>query len=233
MAFAIASGFLASAPASAQAQETPPPRPAPSPRKPTSTASRWWTATAFSTPISSTPKTPNTRRPWNQIVNIPRVYTPADTAIQTPNSDTPYSLLGMDLRAEPIVLTVPPIEKDRYFSIQFIDAYTFNFDYIGSRATGNDGGSFLVAGPNWKGETPEGVKKVIRSETEFVLRRLSHAAFQSGRSRQREEDSGRLQGRAALGVSRPARASRRTGDRFHQAVDAGRTRRRRSSFSTS
>jgi hypothetical protein len=107
--------------------------------------------------------------PWNQIVNIPRVYTPADTAIQTPNSDTPYSFVGMDLRAEPIVLTVPPIEKDRYFSIQLIDAYTFNFDYMGSRTTGNDGGSFLIAGPGWKGETPKGVKKVMRSETEFVF----------------------------------------------------------------
>ncbi|WP_445488043.1 DUF1254 domain-containing protein [Rhodopseudomonas sp. RCAM05734] len=112
---------------------------------------------------------PEYKAPWNQLRNIPRVYTPDDKAVQTPNSDTPYSMLGMDLRAEPIVLTVPKIEKNRYFSIQLIDAYTFNFDYIGSRATGNDGGSFLIAGPNWKGKTPKGVKKVIRSETEVVL----------------------------------------------------------------
>jgi hypothetical protein len=111
----------------------------------------------------------NYKAPWNQLVNVPRVYTPEDTAIQTPNSDTPYSFVGMDLRAEPIVLTVPAIEKKRYFSIQLIDAYTFNFAYIGSRATGNGGGSYLIAGPNWKGETPKGVKKVIRSETEFVF----------------------------------------------------------------
>ena len=107
--------------------------------------------------------------PWNEIRNISRVYTPADKAIQTPNSDTPYSMLGMDLRAEPIVLTVPSIEKERYFSVQLIDLYTQNFDYIGSRATGNDGGSFVIAGPTWKGEAPAGVKKVIRSETELVL----------------------------------------------------------------
>ncbi|MHC2456659.1 hypothetical protein ACVMIX_003300 [Rhizobium leguminosarum] len=113
-------------------------------------------------------KNPEYKGPWNQIVNTPRVYTPADTAIQTPNSDTPYSWLGLDLRTEPMVLTVPPIEKDRYFSVQMIDAYTFNFAYLGSRATGNDGGSFLVAGPGWKGETPSGVKKVIRSETDFI-----------------------------------------------------------------
>src|SRR5216117_235014 len=106
---------------------------------------------------------PEFKAPWNQIVNIPRVYTPADTAVQSPNSDTPYSWLGLDLRAEPVVLTVPPIEKDRYFSVQLMDAYTFNFDYMGSRTTGNDGGSFLVAGPGWKGETPKGVTKVFRS----------------------------------------------------------------------
>jgi hypothetical protein len=112
---------------------------------------------------------PEFKASWNQIVNIPRVYTPADTAIQTPNSDTPYSFVGMDLRAEPIVLTVPPIEKERYFSIQLIDAYTFNFAYIGSRTTGNDGGSYFIAGPHWKGELPKGVKEVIRSETEVLL----------------------------------------------------------------
>jgi hypothetical protein len=112
---------------------------------------------------------PEFKAPWNQIHNVPRVFTPADTAIQTPNSDTPYSFVGMDLRGEPIVLTVPPIEKERYFSIQLIDAYTFNFDYLGSRATGNEGGSYLIAGPSWKGETPKGVKKVFRSETDFVF----------------------------------------------------------------
>jgi hypothetical protein len=112
---------------------------------------------------------PEFKAPWNQIHNVPRVYTPADTAIQTPNSDTPYSFVGMDLRSEPMVLTVPPIEKERYFSVQLIDAYTFNFDYIGSRTTGNEGGSYMLAGPNWKGETPKGVKKVFPSETEFVF----------------------------------------------------------------
>lgn len=109
------------------------------------------------------------KAPWNQLVNTPRVFTPADTAIQTPNSDTPYSFVGMDLRAGPLVLTVPPIEKERYFSIQLIDSYTFNFDYIGSRTTGNEGGNFLIAGPNWQGVLPKGVTKLFRSATEFAF----------------------------------------------------------------
>jgi hypothetical protein len=89
-------------------------------------------------------KNPEYKGPWNKLVNTLGVYTPADTAIQTPNSDKPYSWLGLDLRAEPFVLTVPEIEKDRYFSIQFLDAYTFDFAYVGTRTTGNGGGSYLV-----------------------------------------------------------------------------------------
>ena len=112
---------------------------------------------------------PNYKTPWNTLINVPRVYTPEDTAIQTPNSDTPYSFIGMDLRAEPIVLTVPKIEKKRYFTVQFIDAYTHNFAYIGSRTTGNEGGHFLIAGPGWEGDAPDGVKKIIHCETELML----------------------------------------------------------------
>jgi len=92
-------------------------------------------------------ESPEFKAPWNQLRNIPRVFTPEDKAVQVPNSDTPYSMIGLDLRAEPIVITVPPIAKERYFSIQFIDDYTHNFAYLGSRTTGNDGGSFLIAGP--------------------------------------------------------------------------------------
>ena len=109
----------------------------------------------------------------NEIHNPARVYTPEDTAIQTPNSDTPYSAVGADLRAEPLVLTVPPIEQDRYYSLQFVDGYTYNFAYVGSRTTGNGGGKYLLAGPNWKGDKPEGINDVIRSDTDlaFVLYR--------------------------------------------------------------
>lgn len=109
---------------------------------------------------------------WNEVHSVARVFTPQDKAIQTPNSDTPYSFLGADLRAEPLVISVPAI-RDRYYSLQFIDMYTHNFAYVGSRATGSDAGSYLLAGPRWQGELPKGIKSVIRSETDlaFVLYR--------------------------------------------------------------
>lgn len=106
---------------------------------------------------------------FNEIWNDSKTFTPKDTAIVTPNSDTPYSMLQVDLRAEPIVLCVPPVDKKRYYSVQLVDLYSFNYGYVGSRATGNDGGCYLIAGPNWKGDTPAGIAKVFRSETQFSL----------------------------------------------------------------
>jgi hypothetical protein len=107
------------------------------------------------------------KAPWNTLNNVARVFTPDDKAIQTPNSDTPYSQLGADLRAQPLVLTVPEVEKSRYYSLQFVDLYTYNFAYVGSRATGSKAGNFLLVGPRWKGERPKGIKAIVRSETDL------------------------------------------------------------------
>jgi hypothetical protein len=108
------------------------------------------------------------RAAFNTIASLANVATPEDKFVVTPNSDTPYSFLWMDLRAEPVVVTMPKIEEGRYYTGQIIDLYTFNFAYLGTRSYGNDGGVFMIAGPGWKGETPKGVKAVFSSETEFA-----------------------------------------------------------------
>jgi hypothetical protein len=64
---------------------------------------------------------------------------------------------------------VPKVDKNRYYSVQLTDMYSFNYGYVGSRATGNDPGCYMIAGPGWKGETPAGIKKVFHSETQFGL----------------------------------------------------------------
>ena len=106
--------------------------------------------------------------PFDTILNIARVFTPADTAFVTPNSDTPYSFAGLDLRAEPAVITIPKMEKNRYFVFQLMDLYTFNFAYIGTRTTGNDGGTYLITSPEWRGEIPKNISKTFNAETGFV-----------------------------------------------------------------
>ncbi|PBJ18277.1 hypothetical protein BSF44_51850 [Pseudomonas sp. ACN8] len=109
------------------------------------------------------------KAPFNHIYNMHKVFSYKDTAIVSPNSDTPYSLMFMDLRSEPVVLSVPTVEKPRYYSVQLIDNNTNNFGYIGSRTTGSEAGDYLVVGPDWKGATPPGIKKVFHSQTQLLF----------------------------------------------------------------
>jgi len=120
---------------------------------------------------------PDFKAPFNQIGNVRNVATPAFKSIITPNSDTPYSYIWMDLRAEPVVITMPKIEKGRYYSAQLVDLYTYNFAYLGTRVYGNDGGDFLIAGPDWKGVTPNGIKATIRSDTQFAMSQFRTQLF--------------------------------------------------------
>jgi hypothetical protein len=107
--------------------------------------------------------------PFNTILSDSRVFTYKDTAVVTPNSDTPYSMLWLDLRTEPIVISLPEVDKSRYYSVQLTDGNTYNYGYIGSRTTGSKPGNYLVVGPDWKGQKPEGIKEVFRSTTPFGL----------------------------------------------------------------
>jgi hypothetical protein len=68
-----------------------------------------------------------------------------------------------------MVLCMPEIEKRRYYDVQLVDLYSDNYGYMGSRTTGNDAGCFLVSGPEWQGDTPKGIGKAFRSETQFTL----------------------------------------------------------------
>jgi len=90
---------------------------------------------------------------WGHSSNL---ATSDDVMPYTPNRDTVYSGLSAYLAEEPLIIVVPPI-KDRYYSLQIGDAYIVNQHYIGTRATGNDGGNYALVGPNWHGKLPEGI----------------------------------------------------------------------------
>lgn len=107
--------------------------------------------------------------PMGQLFNTRNVFTYKDTAVITPNSDTPYSFAFVDLRAEPYVVSVPAVPKERYYSVMLCDLNTFNYGYIGTRATGPEAGDYLIAGPDWKGEAPAGIKKVFRPTTQYSI----------------------------------------------------------------
>lgn len=105
---------------------------------------------------------------FNVFRHYAEASTPENKDVVTPNNDTPYSWAWLDLRAEPIVLSVPAVPRDRYYVMQLIDLFTYNFGYIGVRSTGFAAGNYLIAGPNWQGEKPKGITEVFKAETEIV-----------------------------------------------------------------
>lgn len=114
------------------------------------------------------PKAPEYVGGFNVFRNYAQAFTPENKDVVTPNNDTPYSWAWLDLRAEPIVLSVPAVPKDRYYVMQLIDLFTYNFGYVGVRATGYKAGNYLIAGPSWKATKVKGITNVIRSETDIV-----------------------------------------------------------------
>ena len=112
---------------------------------------------------------PEFKGDFNQVASEARVFTPNDKTIVTPNSDTPYSFGWMDISEDPVVISVPEMEADRFYHLQLVDVYTHNFAYIGSLSTGTGAGKFMVATPDWDGEVPEGIKDVIRCETDYFF----------------------------------------------------------------
>lgn len=114
------------------------------------------------------PDAPEYAGGFNVFRHYSEAFTPENRDIVTPNNDTPYSWAWLDLRAEPMVLSVPAVPKDRYYVMQLIDLFTYNFGYVGVRSTGFDAGNYVIAGPTWKGDTPKGINKVIQAETEIV-----------------------------------------------------------------
>ena len=75
----------------------------------------------------------------------------------SPNNDTLYSMSILDLKKEPIILTVPDT-GDRYYTFEFASMTSDNFAYVGKRTTGIKAGHYAIVGPDWKGKLPEGVK---------------------------------------------------------------------------
>lgn len=110
---------------------------------------------------------PGYKGPFNELIHMTELLGPELEDIVRPNNDTMYSFGWLDLRAQPMIISVPEIE-DRYYSIQLIDMFTHNFAYIGTRTTGTEAGSYVVAGPEWKGPPPDGIRGVFQSETNFA-----------------------------------------------------------------
>ena len=100
--------------------------------------------------------------PFNTFGHATGLATPDEQFVSI-NNDTVYSIANIDVSGGPVRFDVPDA-RGRYYVMQFIDAWTNNFAYVGHRATGTDAASFLLVAPSWQGEAPPGAT-VIRFPT--------------------------------------------------------------------
>ena len=100
--------------------------------------------------------------PYNAFAYARRLLGP-ETKFVSPNNDTLYLIAQCDVRRGPVALQVPDTQ-DRYYVLQFVDAWTNNFAYIGRRATGTAEAEFLLADSDYQGEVPDGMT-VLRAPT--------------------------------------------------------------------
>lgn len=107
------------------------------------------------------------RAPQNSFSHVRALGSPSLKTIVMPNNDTLYSSVWIDLTKGPFVLEVPSMGQ-RYFTFQMMDAFSNTFGYVGTRATGRNGGRFLLAAPGWSGAKPEGIETVFVAPTNTI-----------------------------------------------------------------
>ncbi|TFG69046.1 MAG: DUF1254 domain-containing protein [Thermomicrobiales bacterium] len=115
-------------------------------------------------PASPAYRGPSNAGPYGEAVTLDHRF----RDVITPNADTPYSFSLLDLRAGPVVLSVPAV-TDRYYVMQFEDLYGQNDFYVGSRSTGSGVGTYFLAGPTWQGDVPDGFSGSHQFETDLVF----------------------------------------------------------------
>ena len=97
--------------------------------------------------------------PMNQVASAWSFMGPDFSAVQSANSDTMYNIIWYDSSEEPYVLHLPN-GKGRYYTFQFIDAYTNNYHYASTRTMGSQEQAYALVAPGWTGKLPEGVIRV-------------------------------------------------------------------------
>jgi hypothetical protein len=109
--------------------------------------------------LTNASKPEGARAPYNQFAHFRDFPDPTNRTVVIWNVDTLYSIGALDLTAEPIILTVPPM-GDRWWLMQILDNWNDVPAAPGTRTEGNKGGHFALCGPNFKGKLPSGVKEV-------------------------------------------------------------------------
>jgi hypothetical protein len=80
--------------------------------------------------------------PFNQFGHARALAGPESKFVSI-NNDTVYSIANLDVSGGPVRLDVPD-SHGRYYVMQFVDAWTNNFAYVGHRGTGTEAASYRL-----------------------------------------------------------------------------------------
>jgi hypothetical protein len=123
--------------------------------------------------------------PKNMTGGITDYLPPSQRFVVTPNNDTLYGPGFADLGAEPVVIQTPPnAPQGHYWTIQIVDAFSNVIHQIGS-ASRTQGGKFLLVGPDWNGQKPQGFIDVLRMPTNYAAVFVRSFAARTPEAKQR------------------------------------------------
>jgi hypothetical protein len=101
--------------------------------------------------------------PLNTLSMLSDYIQPNQRWVACPNQDVVYGAGIAALDRGPVVVQVPDF-GDRFWVYQVVDLRTDAFAELGAMY-GTEPGFYLLAGPNWNGETPAGISRVFETDT--------------------------------------------------------------------
>lgn len=110
--------------------------------------------------------------PVNRYFIYPGLVTPSSGGnLRSPNADTLYFSAWFDITNGPLIIATPDT-AGRYFTIAVTNLYS-EVIHIGRRTTGTKARRFALITPDWQGELPEGVEKlVVETSKGWLLGRM-------------------------------------------------------------
>ncbi|WP_339515621.1 DUF1254 domain-containing protein [Pseudomonas sp. RL_15y_Pfl2_60] len=109
-----------------------------------------------------------TDTPLNRFQNIRHLADDTYTDHPTINNDTLHLMGWLDVASEPVIISVPNMDKGRYWILHTMDMGHYTTSMIGSRTRGTEGGNFMFAATDWKGEVPPSVDEVVRVDSNLI-----------------------------------------------------------------
>ena len=129
--------------------------------------------------------------PVNQVANAWGMLGPKFSAVQSGNSDTQYSVTWFDVVGRALCAADLPDAKGRYYTYQFIDAWTNNFHYASTRTMGSQKQAYALVAPGWKGALPSDVIRVDCADADGFHHRTLVRRVREGRRRRSTRSSSR------------------------------------------